>query len=136
MFDEPGACLSERILQHIPKKLCMSRPVLKPVKGDSAITEHLKASPSCISDQLQQTGFTVLAQARSRAHLDVLEALFISRLAPPLCSQKDYVRTLALFQCTWFVKHLTLLRIVFQSVRCECSVNVQSSVSRVRRPVR
>ena len=89
--------LSERILQHIPKKLCVSRPVLKPVKGDSAITKHLKASPSCISDQLQQTGFTVLAQARSRAHLDVLEALFISRLAPPLCSQKDYVRTLALF---------------------------------------
>ena len=78
-------------------KLCVSRPVLKPVKGDSAITKHLKASPSCISDQLQQTGFTVLAQARSRAHLDVLEALFISRLAPPLCSQKDYVRTLALF---------------------------------------
>ena len=79
------------------KKLCESRPVLKPVKGDSAITKHLKASPSCISDQLQQTGFTVLVQVRSRAHLDVLEALFISRLAPPLCSQKDYVRTLALF---------------------------------------
>ena len=53
--------LSERILQHIPKKLCGSRPVLKPVKGDSAIIKHLKASPSCISDQLQQTGFTVLA---------------------------------------------------------------------------
>ena len=40
--------------------------VLKPVKGDFAFTKHLKASPSCISDQLQQTGFTILAQARSR----------------------------------------------------------------------
>ena len=38
--------LSERILQHIPKKICVSRPVLKPVKGDSAITKQLKASPS------------------------------------------------------------------------------------------
>ena len=34
---------------------------MKPVKGDSAITKHLKASLSCISDQLEVVVVVVVA---------------------------------------------------------------------------
>lgn len=88
--------LSERIKQHISRKLLMETPDLRKHRMDSAITRHLKTNPDCINSTLTATGFTILAQARNNSHLDVLEALFIQRLAPPLCSQKEYVRQLAL----------------------------------------
>ena len=88
--------LSERIKQHVPNKLLLPKPALQSIKADSAITKHLKENPRCISEQLR-SNFTVLSQARTKAHLDVLEALFIRSQLPELCSQKDFVRVLSLF---------------------------------------
>ena len=88
--------LSERIKQHVPNKLLLPKPALQSIKADSAITKHLKENPRCISEQLRSK-FTVLSQARTKAHLDVLEALFIRSQLPELCSQKDFVRVLSLF---------------------------------------
>ena len=89
-------CLSERAKQHIPNKLLETPPVLWSAKTDSAISKHLKENPECISEDLRKN-FSVLAQARSQAHLNVLEALFIQAKSPVLCSQKDFVRVLSLF---------------------------------------
>ena len=89
-------CLSERAKQHIPNKLLETPPVLRSAKTDSAISKHLKENPECISEDLRKN-FSVLAQARSQAHLNVLEALFIQAKSPVLCSQKDFVRVLSLF---------------------------------------
>ena len=63
--------------------------------SDSAITKHLKASVSGIADARKR--FSVLVQARSGSHLDVLEALLINKYKPALCNQKEHVRTLSLF---------------------------------------
>ena len=65
-------------------------------RTDSAITGHLKSNPQCIRKDLH-SAFKVLAQARNRPHLDILEALSVQRLAPPLCNQKEHVRALSLF---------------------------------------
>ena len=88
--------LSERIKQHVPDKLLAPSPSLRKAAADSAITRHLKESPSCISDKLRQN-FSILARARHQTHLDVLEALFINKLSPSLCCQKDHVRVLSVF---------------------------------------
>ena len=88
--------LSERIKQHVPDKLLAPSPSLCKAAADSAITRHLKESPSCISDKLRQN-FSILAHARHQTHLDVLEALFINKLSPSLCCQKDHVRVLSVF---------------------------------------
>ena len=70
-------CLSERIKQHIPVSMLKSEARLRTVKRtDSAITRHLKSNPQCIRNDLH-SAFKVLAQARNRPHLDILEALFI-----------------------------------------------------------
>ena len=82
-------CLSERAKQHIPNKLLETPPVLWSAKTDSAISKHLKENPECISEDLRKN-FSVLAQARSQAHLNVLEALFIQAKSPVLCSQVVY----------------------------------------------
>ena len=84
-------CLSERIQQHIPSDLLKRKRT-----SDSAITKHLRLNADCLSEDLNQA-FRVLASARNSTHLNVLEALFIKRLAPPLCSQKEHVRALSLF---------------------------------------
>ena len=89
-------CLSERAKQHIPNELLETPPVLRSAKTNSAISKHLKESPECISEDLRKN-FLVLAQARSQAHLDVLEVSFIQAKLPVLCSQKDFVRFLSLF---------------------------------------
>ena len=65
-------------------------------KSDFAILKHLKLNTECIRDDLR-TVFRVLAQARSDSHLSILEALYIQRLTPTLCSQKEHVRVLSLF---------------------------------------
>ena len=89
-------CLSVRIDQHIPRKILDSTPDLRKHRADSAITRHLKENPDCISKALPTKAFRILVQARSKPQLDVLEALFIKRLAPHLCNQKDYVQHLTL----------------------------------------
>ena len=73
-------------------KLCQRE---KKVPSDSAITKLLKASVSSIADAMKR--FSVLVQARSGSHLDVLEALLIDKFKPALCNQKGHVRTLSLF---------------------------------------
>ena len=89
-------CLSFRMKQHIPEKLFAQSPDLKCLRTDSGITRHLKEHPECIEKTLIPGAFKMLAQARGQDHLDVLEALFIQRLTPPLCNQKEHVKHLAL----------------------------------------
>ena len=66
-------------------------------KTDSAITRHLKTSPGCLSAIRVnfRSRFSVLARGRNASHLRALEAIFIARKKPELCSQKDYKKTLA-----------------------------------------
>ena len=68
-------------------------------KSDSGITRHLKESAECrdkVCPKLSKC-FTILAKARNSSHLGFLEAIFIARRSPVLCSQKEFVRCLALF---------------------------------------
>ena len=51
--------------------------------------------PDCLAVERREN-FTILAQARHKAHLDVLEALYIKKLSPGLCLQKEFIQ--ALFQ--------------------------------------
>ena len=91
--------LSERIKQHIPPKLLLPGADLRRKSADSGITRHLKDNSACLEKLRKETvvdRFSVLYQARNRIALDVLEALFIHRLAPELCSQKEHVRVLTL----------------------------------------
>ena len=88
---------SERIRQHVPTKSLKSPPERKKVKGDSAITEHLKDCIRCISDVESMNGwFRSLAQAWNRSLLDILKALYIAKMKLALCSQKERVRALSL----------------------------------------
>ena len=67
-------------------------------KSDSSITRHLKESAECrekVCPNLLKC-FTILAKARNSSHLGFLEAIFIARRSPVLCSQKEFVRSLAL----------------------------------------
>ena len=41
----------------------------------------------------------MIARARNASHLGFLEALFIGWYTPEHCAQKEFVRTLGLFQC-------------------------------------
>ena len=68
-------------------------------KSDSGITRHLKTAPECRKAVCANPAkrFKVLAKARNSGHLGFLEAVYISRLSPVLCSQKEFVRSLALF---------------------------------------
>ena len=90
-------CLSSRIKQHVPDDLLHRTGSIAVKRTDSAITKHLKSSPSCITAELPGN-FKILAHARNQQHLNVLEALHIARLSPPLCSQKEYIRVVTLFQ--------------------------------------
>ena len=89
---------SERIKQHVSNKLVEAKTVAarKIEANDSAVTKHLKESPDCLRSD-PKSRFQVLAQARNKAHLDVLEAVYIRHLEPELCQQKDtFTRTLQL----------------------------------------
>ena len=78
---------------------CEKTLLLALSKSDSGITRHLKTSPECrnavCSNPVKE--FRVLAKARNSGHLCFLEAVFISRLSPVLCAQKEFVRRIALF---------------------------------------
>ena len=60
--------LAERIKQHVPSKLS-AEALVRVGANDSAVTKHLKESPACIP-QVPASRFEVLANARSRSHLD------------------------------------------------------------------
>ena len=68
-------------------------------KSDSAITRHLKSSTSCLNAVCGDVNgcFKILAGGRNLYHLSILEALFIARLKPGLCAQKEHVKNLQLF---------------------------------------
>ena len=82
--------LIERIKQHVPNKLLTGKDV-KEEKNDSGIAKHVKANTDCLPTTEAQlvNRFCVLAQARNQGHLDILEAVFIRKLAPALCQQKN-----------------------------------------------
>ena len=91
-------CFAERIRQHVPDGLLKVPPITHRANSDSAVTKHLKESLGCIGQQpVMRERFRVLKQARGQVQLDVLEALFIRKLKPELCQQKDFVRSLKLF---------------------------------------
>ena len=62
-------------------------------KSDSGITRHLKESAECRDKVCPKYKllkcFTILAKARNFSHLGFLEAIFIARRSPVLCSQKN-----------------------------------------------
>ena len=90
-------CLQERIKQHLPKKLFESAPNLQKNPSDSAITRHIKESKECRQKLTSLlSSFQVIAQARNKYHLNILEALFIRAKSPDLCAQKGHVKALQL----------------------------------------
>ena len=72
---------------------------LHEAKTDTAITRHLKSSPSCLNAVCVnfRRRFSILARARNACHLAILEAIFIARRKPELCNQKEHVKSLSLF---------------------------------------
>ena len=67
-------------------------------KSDSGITKHLKESAECrdkVCPNLLKC-FTILEKARNSSPLGFLDAIFIARRSPMLCSQTEFVRSLAL----------------------------------------
>ena len=64
--------------------------------GTSAVKCHLSGSASC-REWYSDDVFSVLSGGRSLLHLAVLEALYIHKLDPELCVQKEKVLSLQLF---------------------------------------
>ena len=91
---QTSQCSSVRIEQHIPHELLTLR---SGIPGDRA---DLAVSQQCLSkfydDDCRNEAFRILAHARHDLHLDSLEAFFIHRLSPALCTQKQHVRELQL----------------------------------------
>ena len=82
--------LAVRSKEHIPKWLLQGQ-VRQP---RSAITSHLLEC-DCDRPALRDR-FSVVSRARSDRLLRILEALFIKRFKPNLCTQKDHVLDLLL----------------------------------------
>ena len=82
-----------------PTPLETIRPEIVEGKSDFAITKHVKLSPDCLRSVCSNvlSHFSVEARMSSKSHLNVLEAIFITRLKPELCLQKELVRSLCLF---------------------------------------
>ena len=68
------------------------------VEIDSTITTHLIMSPSCLNAVCKNVPehFKIHTRVRSKCHRDVLEAVYIAKLQPELCRQKEFVRKLVL----------------------------------------
>ena len=107
-----GQRLADRIDQHVPKHIITEPKPGKKTRGrspnersnpadgyDSAIACHLAGNKTC-SRRYEVGGFSVLTRARSKNHLNVSEAVYISVLNPVLCKQKSFVTSLTLFQRT------------------------------------
>ena len=101
--------LIARIKQHVPRHLLpqtadgpqtkkRGRPPKSTIDVDfsSEIAQHLADNEQC-RQSYSDEHFTVLSRARSKFHLDVLEAAFIHTLRPVLCRQKSFVVSLKLF---------------------------------------
>ena len=86
-----------------PGKKTRGRPPKErsnPAEGyDSAIACHLAANKTR-SRRYEVGDFSVLTRARTKNHLNVLEAVYISVLNHVLCKQKSFVTSLTLFQRT------------------------------------
>ena len=82
--------LIERIKEHVPNKLLTGKDV-KEEKKYSGIAKHVKANTDSLPATEAQlvNRFCVLAQARNQGHLDILEAVFMRKLAPALCQQRN-----------------------------------------------
>ena len=65
----------------------------------SSIKRHLSGSANC-RELYSDDVFSVLTRGRSKLHLAVLEALYIRKLDPELCVQKENVLSLQLFGVT------------------------------------
>ena len=99
--------LADRIKQHAPRHLMegqigakrRGRPPKERASSDdyqSAVSCHLAASADCRQAYVD-SNFTVLARARDKLHLQILESAFIHVLKPDLCVQKNFVAKLRLF---------------------------------------
>ena len=73
-------------------------PVATGAKTDTAITTHLRQSEQCRETVCPDIGqyFKVLSRGRNVSHLQVLEAVYIARMKPELCTQKERIMTLSL----------------------------------------
>ena len=65
----------------------------------SSIKRHLSGSANC-RELYSDDVFSVLTRGRSKLNLAVLEALYIRKLDPELCVQKENVLSLQLFGVT------------------------------------
>ena len=63
---------------------------------DSPVANHLAGNEHCRLRYCDDD-FSVLARARSKLHLCVLEALYNRHFSPDLCAQKNFVLALSLF---------------------------------------
>ena len=83
--------LHENLLVTLPSAIVVEN-------SDSAVSRNLKLSPKCLHSVCSNVykHFKIVARARSKCQLDVLEAVYISRKQPELCIQKEYVRKLYL----------------------------------------
>ena len=112
--------LQDRIKQHVPdsliRTLCPSQAqetndnrstrtcnstshaaTAHSAASRSAIAEHLCQSPDCAT-AFSMDCFSLLSKARSKLHLQVLEAWYIHNLKPDLCKQKQLLYSLKLLQ--------------------------------------
>ena len=74
----------------------------------SSIAKHL-ALKSSFQNVCDDYGFSVLSRGRSKYHLEVLEALYISKYQPDLCVQKNVLAQK--FIPSTFVTHVQLMLI-------------------------
>ena len=65
----------------------------------SSIKQHLSARTNC-RELYSDNVFSILSRGRCALHLAVLEALYIRKLDPELCVQKENVLSLQLFGVT------------------------------------
>ena len=102
--------LQDRIKQHVPQWLRQQLTHLhrsQPHKSckrnnpkpdcDSAIGQNLLDNDQCALNY-DNRQFSILAEARSSFHLNLLEAAYIKTRRPVLCRQKEFVYALKLFR--------------------------------------
>ena len=104
--------LEDRIRQHVPSNFVRSlnntrkqperacnreSQIVAPVYASlgSAIAEHIAQNRECCAD-FSTRRFAILSRARNALNLHVLEALFIRKLRPQLCKQKELLFRLQL----------------------------------------
>ena len=58
---------------------------------------HLLENPAC-ANAYDESCFKILATAKSKFHLDVLEGVFINTQKPVLCKHKEFVYHVTLFK--------------------------------------